>query len=89
MSSLKVHVQTDPRYLPFIDHAAPREILGIQLPVARLEDVLQGKIWAALDPERPSIKRRKDLLDIERLAQAFPHLAEGIPTEIRDRLKQD
>jgi hypothetical protein len=26
-----------------------RDVVGLQLPIASLEDVLQGKIWAALD----------------------------------------
>ena len=81
-SRLRVQVQTDPRYAAFLERAAVREVLGLKLSVAGIEDVLQGKIWAALDPERRPSKRRKDLLDIERLVEARPELRERVPAEI-------
>jgi hypothetical protein len=52
------------------------------LPVAVIDDVLQGKIWAASDPTRRPTKRRKDLLDIERILEAYPHLRVRVPEEI-------
>lgn len=51
-----------------------------------MEDVLNGKVWAAQDPERRASKRRKDLLDIERLIEAHPQLRSRVPPEIIDRL---
>jgi hypothetical protein len=48
-SRLRVQIQTDLRYLDFPERAAPRQVLGLTLPVASLEDLLQGKIWAASD----------------------------------------
>ena len=78
--------QLDPRYSAFIDHAERHLILGIELPVARVEDVLQGKVWAALDPSRRPSKRQKDLADIARLLEAFPHLHATVPPEILSRL---
>lgn len=44
-SDLQVQIQTDPRYFDFIDRAALKPVLGLELPVAGVEDVLQGKIW--------------------------------------------
>ena len=85
-SDIRVQIQTDPRYLAFLTHASAREVLGIMLPVARLEDVLQGKIWAALDPTRPGSKRQKDLADIARLLEAHPDLRDRVPAEILARL---
>ena len=85
-SDLRVQVQTDPRYFDFVDRATRREVLGIPLPVANLEDILQGKIWAALDPERRASKRRKDLLDIERILESYPGLRGGVPPEILGKL---
>ena len=82
-SNLRVQIQLDPRYAAFVERATEREILGVLLRVAALEDVLQGKIWAALDPDRRPSKRRKDLLDIERLVEAHPELATRLPEEIR------
>ena len=66
--------------------ASTREILGVALPVAAIEDVLQGKIWAASDPQRRPTKRRKDLLDIERLIEANPRLKTRLPEEILKQL---
>jgi len=85
-SDLRVQIQTDPRYLDFPQRASLRKVLGIPLPVASLEDVLQGKIWAAMDPHRTASQRRKDLLDIERLLEKHPALRDRVPAEILNRL---
>ncbi len=85
-SKLRVQIQTDPRYADFVNRSSPREVLGLVLPVANLEDVLKGKIWAAQDPSRRRTKQKKDLLDIERLLEAYPHLRSQVPAEILARL---
>jgi hypothetical protein len=61
-------------------------VLGLTLPVARVEDVLQGKVWAAQDASRRPSKRQKDLADISRLLEAYPELRPRVPPEILDRL---
>jgi Nucleotidyl transferase AbiEii toxin, Type IV TA system len=81
-SNLRVQIQTDPRSGAFVERAKVREVLGLHLPVASLEDVLQGKVWAASDPERRRTKRRKDLLDIERILEANPNFRPSVPEEI-------
>jgi hypothetical protein len=85
-SDLRVQIQTDPRYEKFLLGATSRQILGLGLPVASVEDILQGKIWAVLDPGRRASKRQKDLADIARLIEAYPHLQDRIPSEILARL---
>lgn len=85
-SDLRIQIQTDPRYETFLDGATLRDILGLRLPVASLEDVLQGKIWAVLDPARRSSKRQKDLADIARLLEAYPYLRERVPPAVLARL---
>lgn len=85
-SDLRVQVQTDPRYFDFPDRASQREVLGLILPVASLEDVLRGKVWAALDPDRRASKRQKDLADIARLLEVYPELRPQVPAEILARL---
>jgi hypothetical protein len=85
-SKLLVRIQTDPRYFDFPSRSTEQEVLGLQLPVASIEDVLTGKIWAAQDPERRASKRRKDLLDIERLIEAHPRLRSRVPQDILARL---
>ena len=86
-SDLRVQVRTDPRYGDFVERAERDEVLGMTMPVAAVEDVLQGKVWAAGDDSRRPSKRRKDLLDIERLIEADPKLRDLVPQEILDRLR--
>ena len=86
-SKLRVQIQTDPRYFSFVERARPSSVLGLSLPVAMIEDILQGKIWAAQDLTRRPSKRRKDLLDIERIVDAYPALREQVPADILDRLR--
>lgn len=85
-SDLRVQIQTDPRYADFVERASEREVLGMILPVASLEDTLRGKIWAAQDLNRRPSKRQKDLADISRLLEAYPELHEQVPKEILERL---
>ena len=85
-SRLRVQVQTDPRYAPFVERAELRDVMDLRLPVARIEDVLQGKIWAVMDPERRASKRQKDLADIARLLEARPALREQVPSEVLSML---
>jgi hypothetical protein len=85
-SDLRAQVQTDPRYAAFVSRAQTKEVLGLALPVAAVDDVLRGKVWAALDPERRPSKRQKDLADIARLLERYPDLRPQVPREILDRL---
>jgi hypothetical protein len=88
-SDLRVQIQTDERYAQFVERAAWREVLGLKIPVASLEDVLQGKIWAAQDSQRRGSKRQKDLADIARILEKYPTLRVKVPQEIRARLVGD
>ena len=88
-SDLRVQIKTDERYARFVEKAERREVLGVELPVASLEDVLQGKVWAAQDPERRRSKRKKDLADIARIIEKCPELHAQVPQEIRSRLILD
>jgi hypothetical protein len=85
-SDLRIQIQTDARYGEFADHASRREILGLEMPVARLEDILQGKIWAIQDPDRRASKRQKDLADIARILEAYPELRAHVPDDVLSRL---
>jgi hypothetical protein len=85
-SDLRVQIQTDVRYLGFPEHASPRNVLGVTLPVACVEDVLQGKIWAVKDSTQRASKRQKDLADIARLLEEHPSLRDQVPVEILDLL---
>lgn len=85
-SDLRIQIQTDARYQSFVTRAECRNVLGYNLPVATLEDVFQGKLWAYADPERRPSKRQKDLADILRLVESYPHLAELLPETIKKML---
>lgn len=85
-SDLRVQFRLDPRYAAFVPRRELRSVLGHELPVARLEDVLAGKVWAVSDPARRASKRQKDLADIARLLERYPELSALVPREIRDRL---
>ncbi len=85
-SDIRIQIQTDSRYSDFVLRAAPKTVLGLTLPVAQAEDVLQGKIWAAQDPTRPRSKYFKDITDISRLLDKFPELRARVPKDILDIL---
>lgn len=85
-SALRVQIQTDPRYAAFVPSSERRTVLGLAMPVAKLEDVLKGKVWAAMDPQRRGSKRQKDLADIARLLEAYPNLRPQVPESIRNKL---
>ena len=85
-SSLRIQIQLDPRYASFISRAVTRPVLGIDLPVAAVEDILRGKIWAAQDATRRGSKRQKDLADIARVLERYPELRSSVPADILSRL---
>ena len=85
-SDVRIQLQLDARFEAFVARAASREVLGLQLPVARIEDVLQGKIWAAQDSTRRGSKRQKDLADIARLIEAYPALRSLVPADVVSKL---
>ena len=82
-SDLRVQLQTDARYQELLARAEIREVLGYQMSVACVEDVLQGKLWAYLDANRRGSKRQKDLADILRLVETHPELESILPAAIR------
>ena len=86
-SDLRIQVQTDPRYQRFCG-CEERTVLGYRLMVASLPDVLQGKVWAYTDATRRKSKRQKDLADIVRILETYPHLEALLPQSLRQRLIQ-
>ena len=85
-SDLRIQIQLDPRYGAFVDRATMREVLGMQIPVAAVDDVMRGKVWAVQDLGRRGSKRQKDLADIARLLEAYPQLRASVPAEVLARL---
>ena len=85
-SDLRIQLQTDPRYQAFIARATVKDVLGYQMPVAAIEDLLQGKMWAATDDTRRPSKRQKDLADIARLIEVEPRLRKQLPDSLARQL---
>jgi len=48
--------------------------------------VAHGKLWAYSDPQRRLSKRKKDELDLIRLAEAYPELKTFYPQALLDQL---
>ena len=82
-SELRIQLQTDARYQEFISRATKKNILGYDMQVAHIEDVVSGKVWAYQDETRRKSKRQKDLADIIRLVEEYPALIEKLPDSIQ------
>jgi len=86
VSQLRIQFTTDERYQAFLARAVAAEVLGVGVKIACLEDITQGKLWAYGDPRRRLSKRKKDELDLIRLAEAYPKLKSMYPAELREQL---
>ena len=71
-SELRIQFTTDERYQAFPARSVDANVLGIRVNVASRKDVTQGKLWAYRDPQTRLSKRKKDELDLIRLAEAYP-----------------
>ncbi|HKA00433.1 MAG TPA: hypothetical protein VKE70_28170 [Candidatus Solibacter sp.] len=87
-SELRIQFTTDERYQSFLSRATAAEVLGVRVRIACLEDVTQGKLWAYNDPKRRLSKRKKDELDLIRLAEAYPHLMSRYPEELQAQIRR-
>lgn len=74
------------RYQGFADRAVLLPVFGRDLPVASIEDLVQGKLWAMSDPSRRPSKSHKDASDVLRLAEVYPEIVEPLlPAELREQ----
>src|SRR5258708_32724690 len=87
-SELRIQFTTDERYQAFTGRCVEAEVLGIRVKIACLEDVTQGKLWAYSDPRRRLSKRKKDELDLIRLAEAYPRLTSLYPIELQNQIER-
>ena len=68
-------------------YVEPVVSLDLDLAIAaQIEDVLRGKVWAAMDSARRASKRQKDLADIARPLEAYPYLRAHVPEELLTKL---
>jgi hypothetical protein len=87
-SDLRIQIQTDEIYQDFIKRSKKKMVLGYNLPVASIEDVLKGKVMAYLDKERRESKRQKDLADIIRLIEVKPEIINLLPEELKKKIRE-
>ena len=85
-SELRIQFTPDARYQAFLARSIVAVVLGIHVRVACLEDIAQGKLSAYSDPRRRLSKRKKDELDLIRLAEAYPDLRSMYPQELQEQL---
>lgn len=78
-SRLRIQITVNSRYSSFPSRALTGTLFGVEMPIASLADVVQGKLWAATDPTRRRSKRAKDHADLIRLAELHPRVLDIIP----------
>jgi predicted nucleotidyltransferase len=87
-SDLRIQFSLDPRYQEFLNDTKVYSVLGQEVPVASVANVVRGKVWAWSDPKRRFSKRKKDELDLIRILENYPNLADLMPAEIRKQLAE-
>ncbi len=87
-SKLSLQLSTEDFYRDFPKRAVAADVHGILLRVASLEDTLRGKMLAWSDAERRQSKRIKDLGDIARLVESYPHLWEMLNDALKKQIEQ-
>lgn len=87
-SQPRIPFTLDPRYQEFVKDTETRELLGERVPVASLNNIVQGKIWAWTDEKRRPTKRKKDELDLMRILEAYPEFRGMMPKEISAQVPQ-
>ncbi len=87
-SDLRIQFSLDPRYQSFLSDTTVRDVLGQQVPVASLTNIVRGKVWAWSDQKRRLSKRKKDELDLIRILESYPQLSNLMPPEIRSQVEQ-
>jgi hypothetical protein len=86
-SELRVQFTVDQRYQKFLADTVTMKVLGESVPVASLENIVRGKVWAWSDPRRRLSKRKKDELDLIRIAEKYPELCALMPPMITEQLE--
>ena len=85
-SKLRIQFSLDPRYQEFVKDTEAREVLGEQVPVASLVNIVRGKLWAWNDDARRPTKRKKDELDLMRILESYPEVRGMMPKEISEQV---
>jgi hypothetical protein len=87
-SELRIQFTTDPRYQDFLADTESKAVLGCEVRVASLANVVRGKVWAWSDPKHRLSKRKKDELDLIRIAESYPEVRNLMPQAISNQLEE-
>lgn len=79
-SRLRFQVTVNSRYVGFPVRAVQGQVFGVEMPIASLPDLIQGKLWAVQDSTRRASKRAKDRADLIRLCESQPKAIALIPS---------
>ena len=87
-SRLRLQITVNSRYAAFPSRAVPGRLFGVDVPVAALADLVQGKIWAFQDTTRRASKRKKDSADLIRLCETQPDAIACVPPGLIEEIDQ-
>jgi len=87
-SDLRIQFTLDQRYQEFLTDTELHTVLGETVRVASLENIVRGKVWAWSDPKRRLSKRKKDELDLIRIAEKYPAVRKLMPAAITAQLEK-
>jgi len=87
-SRLRLQITVNSRYAGFPARAVPGRLFGVDIPVAALPDLVQGKLWAFQDNTRRASKRKKDSADLIRLCETQPAAFACVPAGLIEEIDQ-
>ena len=88
-SELRIQFTIGQRYQKFLADTEMTKVLGELVPVTSLENIVRGKVWAWSDPKRRLSKRKKDELDLIRIAETYPEVRKLMPPAITNQLEEE
>jgi hypothetical protein len=87
-SRLRLQITVNSRYAAFPARAVPGRLFGVDIPVAALPDLVQGKLWACQDMTRRASKRTKDRADLIRLCETQADAIACVPPGLIEEIDQ-
>jgi hypothetical protein len=87
-SRLRLQITVHSRYAAFPARAVPGRLFGVDVPVAALADLVQGKLWAFQDMTRRASKRTKDRADLIRLCETRADAIACVPPGLIEEIDQ-
>jgi hypothetical protein len=86
-SALRFQLRTDAPCQEFILRAGLKKVLGCDVRLARVEDILADKVRSAQDEFRDKTKRLQDIADISRIVKKHRELMQTLPDAVRKQVR--